>query len=181
MIFNKSSTLVFRYFDVNQTIMINEYTKSNCSEILYVVNDAATRYKNSIPDDCWKEPYMPERELLDEFRDGVRMLGYMHGNKLIAVMGFQEIMDVVLIRHAYTLTACQGKGTGSALLEHLLGKYLDSRLLVGTWMDAEWAIRFYEKFGFVLHEKKESNFLLGKYWNISPKQIEHSVVLEKHG
>ena len=180
MIFNKSSTLVFRYFDVNQAIMINEYTKSDCYEILHVVNDAAAKYKNVIPDDCWKEPYMPERELLDAFGDGVRMLGYIHDDKLIAVMGFQEIIDVVLIRHAYTLTAYQGKGTGSALLEYLLGKYQNSRLLVGTWRDAEWAIRFYEKFGFVRHKKKESNSLLEKYWNIPPKQIEHSVVLEKH-
>ena len=52
-------------------------------------------------------------------------------------------------------------------------------LLVGTWSDAKWAIRFYEKFGFILHEKKESNSLLEKYWNIQPKQIENSVVLEK--
>ena len=87
MIFNKSSALVFRYFNVNQVIMINEYTKSDCSEILHVVNDAAARYKNAIPDDCWKEPYMSERELLDEFRDRVRMFGYIHDNKLIAVMG----------------------------------------------------------------------------------------------
>ena len=180
MIFNKSSALVFRYFNVNQAIMINEYTKSDCSEILHVVNDAAARYKNAIPDDCWKEPYMSERELLDEFRDRVRMFGYMYDNKLIAVMGFQEIMDVVLIRHAYTLTAYQGKGTGSALLEYLFDKYQDYRLLVGTWRDAKWAIRFYEKFGFVLHEKKKSTLLLERYWNIPPKQIEHSVVLEKH-
>ena len=51
--------------------MINEYTKSNCSEILYVVNDAAVRYKNIIPDNCWYEPYMSERELLGEFEDRV--------------------------------------------------------------------------------------------------------------
>ena len=51
--------------------MINEYTKSNCSEILYVVNDAAVRYKNIIPNNCWHEPYMSERELLGEFEDRV--------------------------------------------------------------------------------------------------------------
>ena len=36
-----------------QGIMINEYTKNDCSEILYVVNDAAVKYKNIIPDNCW--------------------------------------------------------------------------------------------------------------------------------
>ena len=113
--------------------MINEYTKSNCSEILYVVNDAAVRYKNIIPDNCWHEPYMSERELLGEFEDGVQMFCYLHNNKLIGVIGVQEIKDVVMIRHAYTLTAYQGKGTGNALLKYLLNNHQNSRLLVGTW------------------------------------------------
>ena len=160
--------------------MIREYTKSDSSEILYVINDAAARYKNVIPDNCWHEPYMSERELLDEFKDGVRMFGYLHNNKLIGVIGFQEIKDVVLIRHAYTLTTYQGKGMGSALLEYLLNKNRNSRLLVGTWKNAKWAIRFYEKFGFNLHAKKKTTLLLKKYWNIPLKQIENSVVLERY-
>ena len=159
--------------------MISEYTKSDSSEILYVVNDAAARYKNVIPDNCWHEPYMSERELVDEFKDGVRMFGYLHNNKLIGVIGFQEIKDVVLIRHAYTLTAYQGKGTGSAMLEYLLNKNQNSSLLVGTWKNAKWAIRFYEKFGFILHTKEETTLLLKKYWNIPTKQIENSIVLER--
>ena len=159
--------------------MIKEYTKNDCYEILYIINDAAERYKNVIPDNCWKEPYMPESELLDVFEEGVKMFGYVQDDKLISVMGFQEIMEVVLIRHAYTLTKYQGKGTGSTLLRYLLDRNKDSRLLVGAWRDAKWAIKFYEKFGFILHEKKESNSLLEKYWNIQPKQIENSVVLEK--
>ena len=160
--------------------MINEYTKNDCSEILYVVNDAAVKYKNIIPDNCWHEPYMSEKELLGEFEDGVRMFGYLQNNKLIGVIGVQEIKDVVLIRHAYTLTAYQGKGTGSALLEYLLNNYQNSRLLVGTWRDAKWAIRFYEKFGFIIHAKEESDSLLKKYWNIPASQIENSVVLERY-
>jgi len=41
---------------------------------------------------------------------------------LIGVIGIQEVKGVILIRHAYTLTSYQGKGTGSALLEYLLKK-----------------------------------------------------------
>ena len=160
-------------------MIINECEKSDYSEILHVVNDASKRYKNVIPDDCWKEPYMPKSELLEEFEKEVKMFGYVQDDKLISVMGFQEILNVVLIRHAYTLTEYQGKGAGSTLLKYLLDRNKDSRLLVGTWRDAKWAIRFYEKFGFILHEKKESNSLLEKYWNIQPQQIENSVVLEK--
>ena len=159
--------------------MIREYTRRDTSKILHVINDASLKYKGIIPNNCWHEPYMMEQELIDAFSDGVRMYGYHHNNKLMGVIGIQKIKDVSLIRHAYTLTACQGKGVGSALLEYLLKKNQNSRLLVGTWKNAEWAIRFYEKFDFILHAKEQSALLLKKYWNIPSKQIKNSVVLER--
>ena len=159
--------------------MINEYTTNDIPEILDVINDASLRYKSVIPDDCWSEPYMSVQELNDEFNNEVRMFGCHHNNKLIGVIGIQEVKDVILIRHAYTLTSYQNKGTGSALLEYLLKKNQNSRLLVGTWRNAKWAIRFYEKFGFILHAKEQSTLLLKKYWKISSKQIKNSVVLER--
>ena len=159
--------------------MISEYKKTDISKILHIINDASLRYKGIIPDDCWHEPYISERELVDEFKDGVRMYGYHLNNKLIGVIGVQEVKDVILIRHAYTLTSQQGKGMGSTLLEYLLKKNQNSRLLVGTWQNATWAIRFYEKFSFILHAKDQSTLLLKKYWKIQSKQIENSVVLER--
>ena len=159
--------------------MISEYTKSDTSKILHVINDAALRYKGIIPDDCWHEPYMSEKELINGFSDGIRMFGYHHNKKLIGVIGIQKVKDVILIRHAYTLTSYQGKGTGSVLLEYLLKKNHNFSLLVGTWRNAAWAIRFYEKFGFVLHAKEQSTLLLKKYWKIPLKQISNSVVLER--
>ena len=159
--------------------MISEYTRNDTSKILHVINDASFRYKGIIPDNCWHEPYMSEQELIDEFSDAVRMFGYHHNKKLIGVIGFQEVKDVILIRHAYTLTFYQGKGTGSALLEYLLKKNQNSRLLVGTWRNATWAIRFYEKFSFILHAEEQSTLLLKKYLKIPPNQIKNSVVLEK--
>ena len=159
--------------------MISEYTKNDTSKILHVINDASLRYKGIIPDDCWHEPYMSQQELIDEFSNGVRMYGYHLNNILIGVIGVQEIKDVILIRHAYTLTSYQNKGAGSTLIEYLLKKNQNSRLLVGTWKNATWAIRFYEKFGFILHGKEQSTLLLKKYWKISSKQIKNSVVLER--
>ena len=159
--------------------MISEYTKGDTSKILDVINDASLRYKGIIPDNCWHEPYMSKEELIDEFSNGVRMYGYHHNNKLIGVIGSQEVKDVILIRHAYTLTSHQGKGMGSALLEYLLIKNQNSHLLVGTWRHATWAIRFYEKFGFILHTKDQSTLLLKKYWKIPSNQIKNSVVLER--
>ena len=159
--------------------MINEYTKNDTSTILHIINDASLRYKGIIPDDCWHEPFMLEQELVDEFKDGVRMYGYHLNNKLIGVIGIQEVKDVILIRHAYTLTSHQGKETGSALLKYLLKKNHNSSLLVGTWQNATWAIQFYKKFGFILQTKDQSALLLKKYWKISSKQIKNSVVLER--
>jgi GNAT superfamily N-acetyltransferase len=159
--------------------MISEYKKSDSSRILYVINNAAIKYKGVIPDNCWHEPYMSEQELVNEFNAGLRMYGSHRNNKLIGVIGFQKVKDVVLIRHAYTLTSYQDKGTGSELLKYQLKKNYNSRLLVGTWLDAKWAIRFYEKFGFTLHAKNQSTLLLKKYWKISSNQIKNSVVLEK--
>jgi GNAT superfamily N-acetyltransferase len=123
---------------------------------------------------------MSEQELVDELTDGVRMFGYNRNNKLIGVIGIQEIKDVILIRHAYTLTSYQGKGIGSALLKYLLKRNQNSRLLVGTWQNARWAIQFYEKFNFILHAKKQATQLLKKYWKIPLKQIKNSVVLERN-
>ena len=102
--------------------MISEYKKTDTSKILYIINDASLRYKGVIPNDCWHEPYMSKQELIDEFNEGVRMYGFHDNNTLIGVIGIQEVKDVIHIRHAYTLTSYQNKGTGSALLEYLLKK-----------------------------------------------------------
>ena len=159
--------------------MINEYTINDISTILYVINDASLKYKGIIPDDCWHEPYMSRQEMINEFCNGVRMFGFIKDSKLVGVMGIQKIENIVLIRHAYILTYYQGKGIGQTLLKNLLKINQNSRFLVGTWRDATWAIRFYEKFGFVLHTNNRSTELLNKYWKISSNQIKNSVVLEK--
>ena len=159
--------------------MITEYTKKDFSKILYVINNAALKYKGVIPDNCWHEPYMLEQELINEFDNGVRMFGYDKNNMLVGVMGIQELKNVTLIRHAYTLSNYQGIGIGKSLLQYLFKINNSSNLYVGTWQDATWAIKFYEKYGFILHKRKQTVQLLKKYWGISSKQIENSVVLEK--
>ena len=159
--------------------MISEYTKEDVSNILYVINNAALKYKGAIPDDCWHEPYMSEQELLNEFDSGVRMFGYEKDNVLVGVMGIQELKDVTLIRHAYTVSTYQGSGIGKSLLQYLFKINKNSILYVCTWQDATWAIQFYEKAGFVMQKRKQTVELLKRYWEVSLKQIENSVVLEK--
>ena len=159
--------------------MITKYTKKDISKILYVINDAAQKYKGVIPGYCWHEPYMSEQELIIEFNNGVHMFGYRSNDKLIGVMGIQELKGVILIRHAYTLTCYQGTGVGKLLLKYILQKNKSTCLLVGTWRNATWAIRFYEKSGFILQTKKQTAQLLKKYWKIPATQIDNSVVLKK--
>ena len=159
--------------------MITESTKKDLPHILNIINDAALKYKGVIPDSCWKEPYMPKQELISEFDNGVRMFGYEKNNILVGVMGIQEVEDVTLIRHAYTLSDYQGIGIGKLLMEYLLEMNQSTCWLVGTWNNATWAIQFYKKFGFILLEKKETVNLLKKYWKIPLNQIKNSVVLRK--
>ena len=96
--------------------MISEQRKSDIVKILHVINEASLKYKGVIPDNCWHEPYMAEQELIDEFDNKVHIFGYHKNEKLVGVIGVQEVKDVVLIRHAYTLSSHQGKGVGRALL-----------------------------------------------------------------
>jgi len=91
-------------------------------------------------------------------------------------MGLQPVRDVTLIRHAYVRHAQQGRGIGAALLDEL-ARQTKGTLLVGTWADARWAIRFYERHGFQLVPEAEKNRLLETYWNIPARQRDTSVVL----
>ena len=141
-----------------------------------VINDAASAYKGVIPSDCWHEPYMALDHLKDEIKKGVNFWGFESGGELLGIMGLQESRDVTLIRHAYVKTACRNRGIGHQLLTFLLSK-TEGPVLIGTWAAAEWAIRFYEKHGFHKVTDEEKNKLLRKYWIISTRQVETSVVL----
>ena len=158
--------------------MIIRLQPAEFDSILHVMNDAAEAYRGVIPEDRWKEPYMPAEELREEIESGVEFYGWVENSALVAVMGIQRVNDVTLIRHAYVLTNRQRSGIGEKLLKYLLSLAQTSEVLVGTWEAAYWAIRFYEKHGFRLVTKEEKDRLLRKYWNIPERQTETSVVLE---
>jgi GNAT superfamily N-acetyltransferase len=158
--------------------MISKLATGDFQAILTVVNDAAIVYKGRIPSDRWKEPYMSAQELKEQIQSGVQFYGLKDNNVLVAVMGIQPANDVTLIRHAYVLTSHQRKGYGEKLLNHLLGLTKKSRVYVGTWEAATWAIKFYQKYGFELVSTEEKNKLLNEYWSIPERQVETSVVLE---
>jgi GNAT superfamily N-acetyltransferase len=142
--------------------------------IIDIINTAAKKYGGVIPADCYHEPYMAEEELAREMTS-MTFYGFLEDNKTIGVAGFQPVADVTLIRHAYVRPEHQRKGIGAVLLDHLKNLTRTRRLLVGTWASAQWAVDFYEKQGFGLLTDKDN--LLARYWKISPRQIETSVVL----
>jgi GNAT superfamily N-acetyltransferase len=157
--------------------MIRSLLTSDLDAVLEVINDAARAYRGVIPDDRWKEPYMSADEVRKEVEAGVRFFGWMKGERLLGVAGIQALKDTTLIRHAYVLPLFQKNGLGTRLLKYLMGLAGTDEVLVGTWADATWAIRFYQKHGFRLVSPKEKDRLLRAYWNIPERQIETSVVL----
>jgi len=154
--------------------MIYQCQPKDTDRIYFIVNEAARAYEGIIPVDCYHQPYMPREELEREMRR-MTFFGWEVNGELIGVMGFEPIKNVTLIRHAYVLPRWQRQGIGSKLLNYLRGLVITSRLLVGTWEDAHWAIDFYEKHGFRLLPDKDE--LLETYWDIPRRQIETSVVL----
>ena len=156
--------------------MIAPCTEAHIPAIFAIVNDAARAYRGHVPEDCLHEPYIPEEELRGEIAAGVRFFGWFEDGALLGVMGIQDVQDVTLIRHAYVATRARRGGIGGKLLQHLLA--LTARpVLVGTWRAATWAIDFYARHGFRLVDEAEKTALLRKYWSISERQNETSVVL----
>ena len=146
-------------------------------EIIYeIINDAAQAYEGIIPPDLWSEPYMSRDELQSEITDGVVFWGWEEGGDLAGVMAIQDVQDVTLIRHSYVRTTKRNQGIGGRLLAHL--REQTSRfMLVGTWAEAAWAIRFYQNRGFRLVTAEEKDRLLQRYWSVPRRQLQTSVVL----
>ncbi len=156
--------------------MIRQCKEADFKTIFEIINDAAKAYKGVIPEDRWKEPYMPLEELMREIEDGVVFWCLEHDSQLLGIMGIQDKDDVTLIRHSYVRTRAQKMGIGTKLLHHL-ESMTDKPKLIGTWAASFWAISFYEKNGYTLVSEEEKNRLLSKYWSIPERQVKTSVVL----
>ncbi len=154
--------------------MIRPCHASDLIRIYEIINDAATAYRGAIPDDCYHEPYMPMDELQREAAS-MAFYGFEENGRLLGVIGYQTVRDVTLVRHLYVRTDRQRRGIGSPLLRHVMGLTSTSRLLVGMWADAAWAIRFYERHGFSL--LPDGDALLRAYWAIPARQRQASVVM----
>jgi GNAT superfamily N-acetyltransferase len=152
---------------------------AHLDEMYRVINDAARAYAGAIPADCYPEPYMPRAELAAEMAE-IQFYGHFAAGRLVGVIGVQDVQDVTLIRHAYVQAAHQGEGIGGALLHHVEARAGRDTILIGTWAAATWAIAFYQARGYTLvGDRAEKDALLRRYWHISDRQVETSVVLRK--
>jgi GNAT superfamily N-acetyltransferase len=140
----------------------------------FIINQSARAYQGMIPTDCYHQPYMTMDELEQEMKR-IIFYGWEEDGELVGVAGLEPVGDVTLVRHTYVLPGWQRRGIGGRLLDYLQQMVSTSRLLVGTWADAGWAIAFYEEHGYRLVPDKDE--LLRRYWDISQRQIESSVVL----
>src|SRR5690242_10732864 len=118
--------------------------------ILEIINAAAERYRDTIPANCWHEPYMTADQLERDIGAGVSFWACDdERGRLCGVMGIQPVKDVTLVRHAYVRPESQGSGIGGRLLRHL-ETLTNQRILIGTWAAAVWAIGFYQRHGYAL-------------------------------
>ncbi len=145
--------------------------------ILSVINDAVCAHKGDIPPDEWKEPYLTAEELDKEQAAGVQFYGLRKDGELVGVAGIQHLGDVALIRHVYVRANYQRQGVGGALLQHLFTLARASEVLVGTYKDATWPVRFYTQHGFEHVLREDSSRLLERYWDVPRRQMEQSIVL----
>jgi GNAT superfamily N-acetyltransferase len=159
--------------------MIRRCDSREFDQILAIINDGATAYRGVIPVDRLSDPYMSPEELRHEIEAGVVFWGVEQNQVLVGVMGMQPVLDVTLIRHAYVRTSHQKQGIGGRLLAHLR-TLAATPILIGTWADASWAIRFYVRHGFEIVSPEEKSRLLRTYWTVPERQIETSVVLADH-
>jgi GNAT superfamily N-acetyltransferase len=160
--------------------LIRRCGADDVGEVCAIINDAAEAYWGVIPADCWHEPHLPLAELEQEMAAGVAFWGHAEAGRLLGVMGIQDRGQVTLFRHAYVRTRNRGRGIGTRLLRHLEAM-TEKPVLIGTWLAATWAIRFYEKNGYRALSRAETDELLHRYWRLPERQVETSVVMAGPG
>jgi len=77
--------------------MIKKCSEPDFNRIYEIINESSRIYKGVIPEDRWKEPYMPEEELKHEIASPVVFYGYQKNKQLIGILGIQHVSMFRLI------------------------------------------------------------------------------------
>jgi GNAT superfamily N-acetyltransferase len=160
--------------------IIRECNQADADTLYRVINEAAKAYQPVLAAAAYHEPQMTMNELLREL-ERVKFLAYTESAEVLGVMGYEYVGDVALIRHAYVRPEAQRKGIGSLLLERteetILKSGRVSRIIIGTYTAALWAVSFYEEHGY--RKSKNPQSVLGKYYEIPEVQALNSLTLER--
>ena len=159
---------------------IRECSPRDLEVIHGIINEAAKAYEPVLPPHVYHDPQMTMDELRQEMKR-VSFLAYEEEGHVLGVMGYEFVEDVALIRHAYTRAEFQGRGIGTLLLTRIEDTIANSnratRIIIGTYSKASWAISFYQKQGYT--ESSNPQEILTKYYVIPEVQSLNSLTLEK--
>lgn len=142
--------------------MIEEASPGDAGEVLSVINTSNREaYKSVIPQEYFREPVLLLEELLHDWE---RMTFYVYRSegRVVGVAALQvESEETGRVRWVYILPEFQRRGIGTALVRRVeaearaLGLYT---LRVLTFGKAHWAVRFYERLGYVVNVRIEGSW-----------------------
>lgn len=155
-------------------IDIDPLSENETSAIVEVINEAATAYRGIIPPEHDTEPYMSLSKLEEEMEE-IDFYGAHVEGRLVGVIGLQDCGDAFLVRHLYVLSDFQQQGIGTRLVDFAVEQADVADVYVGTWAAADWALDFYERYGF--ENLGSARDLLDQYWGVPASQADASVVL----
>ena len=137
--------------------LIREATQEDIPHIHRVINKTNREsYQSIIPPKYFRSPVLPLNDLLTLSE---KMTFYVYEKKrcIIGTSALRRENDVGEIHWVYVVPEYQRKGIGSALvgyLEDVASKIGIKRLRLVTFEKAFWAVKFYEKHGYVKIDRR---------------------------
>ena len=128
-------------------------------DVLFVINESNREsYRAIIPPEYFREPVLTPEELARDF-ERMEFSTYTLDGRIVGVAALETMDEEVGEAHwVYILPGYQGKGIGTALVEHLEAEARRKglrRLRVPTANKATWAKEFYTRLGYELVDMLE--------------------------
>jgi len=158
-------------------------TIADIPAIVALINEADQVYRAIIPPELWREPFVTKERLLQEWAEREYLVA-MDGGEVVGVVCWEVIGPAAYLGRLFVHPSRQRQGIGRSLLETVESKAKRAgcrliSLIVNP--KATWAVRFYEKHGYIKGEMDE----LGKWAEAIrerlPQGSDWMVMVNKHG